>query len=467
LIFNNNLNNKTMKTKHFLVLSLVLSMSISGSQAQVRIGDLSAPRSGVSLDLNGNNNTATTGFGLPVVQLVNSGSAQPLAANFSTLQGVIVYNSTVDPNAGLPEAGIYIAGASSWVRVQMGGETAEYADIVLLTALPATVWLGTGGSESRQLTITTPIDNTENITLYYQWYYVNLGENSTPVAIQDSTAKTFTILAGSDADYKLKNPGEVKKYFCVVRNGTKSVVTTRVRAVYGSGVFLNNDKWLNVLGYNLGVSDAGKSLTPEEQFYKDPGDLTVAGYLYQWGRAEDGHQLRDTMGTDVKGKFLYHGVLSSSTGVAVNDAGQPTDASFKSRFILRDAGTFDWRNYVASNWDDADDPCRKLSLGDGKTWRLPTSDEWPQIYNNNYPENTGKGLRFRPDGTTHTSVFLPAAGYRNRTTGALTVVGAYGGYWSSTVSDTNALHLRFDAITIYPSNINNQSYGFSVRCVSE
>jgi uncharacterized protein (TIGR02145 family) len=454
-----------MKTKHFLVLSLVLSMSIFILQAQVRIGDLSAPRSGVSLDLNGNNNTATTGFGLPVVSLVNSGSTQPLTASFSILQGVIVYNTTVDPSAGLPEAGIYIAGANSWVRVQMGGETAEYADIILLTALPATVWLGTDGSESRQLTITTPIDNT--VTLYYQWYYVDLGENSIPVAIQDSTAKTFTILAGSDIDYKLKNPGEVKKYFCVVRNGTKSVVTTRVRAVYGSGVFLNNDRWLNVLGYNLGVSEEGESLTPAGQFNKEPGDLTVAGYLYQWGRDEDNHQFRDTMVSDVKDKFLYHGVLSSSTGVAVNDAGQPTDASFKSRFILRDAGAYDWCNYIASEWNEAYDPCRKLSLGDNKTWRLPTSDEWPQIYNNNYPENTGKGLRFRPDGTIRTSVFLPAAGYRSRISGALVNVGTNGYYWSSAASGTNALDLTFSATTVLPTNSYNRSTGFSVRCVSE
>jgi uncharacterized protein (TIGR02145 family) len=465
LIFNNNnLNNKTMKTKHFLALSLMLVIAIFTLQAQVRIGDLSAPRSGVSLDLNRSNNTAETGFGLPVVQLVNSGSALPLAANFSTLQGVIVYNTTVDPSAGLPYAGIYVAGANNWVRVQMGGETAEYADIVLLTALPATVWLGTDGSESRQLTIATPIDNTENITLYYQWYYVNLGESEIPVAIPDSTAKTFTISAGSDANYQLKNPGEVKKYFCVVRNGTRSVVTTRVRAVYGSGVFLNNDKWLNVLGYNLGAT--GTTLTPAEQFNKDPGDLTVAGYLYQWGRAEDGHQLRDT--ASVASSFLYHGVLNATDGVAVNvTSGQPTDDNFKTKFILRSAGTFDWRNHTASNWADTADPCRNLSLGDGKTWRLPTSDEWSQIYNNNYPEHTGKGLRFRPDGTTRIGVFLPAAGHRNRSTGALTNVDMFGYYWSSTANGTNALNLNFSATTVNPTTSSSRSGGFSVRCVAD
>jgi uncharacterized protein (TIGR02145 family) len=457
-----------MKTKHFLVLSLVLSMAISVLQAQVRIGDLSAPRSGVSLDLNRNDNTATTGFGLPVVQLVNSGSPLPLAADFATLKGVMVYNETVDPVAGLPYAGIYVAGTSNWVRMQMGSEIEEYADIVLLTALPATVWLGANGAESRQLTITTPIDNT--VTLYYQWYYVDLGENSTPVAIQDSTAKTFTILAGTNASYKLQSAGNVKKYFCVVRNGTKSAVTPRVRAVYGSGVFLNNDRWLNVLGYNLGVSDAGKSLTPEEQFNKDAGDLedpTVAGYLYQWGRDEDGHQLRDTIQKSVV-QFLYRNVLSTNDGVTVNStSGQVDDNDINGRFILRNAGASDWRDYNAATvWNSAYDPCRNVNDGSGKTWRLPSSDEWSQIYNNNYPENTGKGLRFRPDGTTRTSVFLPAAGYRNRITGVLTNAGATGNYWSSTPGGTNALYLSFGA-TVNPSNSSTRSSGFSVRCVAD
>jgi uncharacterized protein (TIGR02145 family) len=103
---------------------------------------------------------------------------------------------------------------------------------------------------------------------------------------------------------------------------------------------------------------------------------------------------------------------------------------------------------------------------DSKTWRLPTSGEWTQIYANNSVENTGKGLRFKPDGT-NTSVFLPAAGYRNRITGVLANVGASGNYWSSAASGTNALSLYFNATTVSPANSNNRSLGFSVRCVAE
>jgi hypothetical protein len=461
-----------MKTKHFLVLSLLLSMAISVLQAQVRIGALSAPRSGIGLDLNRDNNTSATALGLPVVSLVNIASAQPLATDFSTLQGAIVYNTTVGGVSGFDEAGIYLAGTGSWVRLLMSGDATDYADIVLLSALPSTVWLGADGASSRILNIITSIDNVPNVTLSYQWYYV-VGEG-TPVAISSATTKSFTVSAGVE-DYKLQSAGQIKRYFCVVHNGTKSSVTPRVRAVYGSGVFLNNDQWLNVLGYNLGAT--GTTLTPTQQYEQcgnagngGAGAATVSGDLYQWGRDADGHEKRD-----LANDKIYSGVVNETVGVTVDANGQvPNSASdIYGKFITRNdtrennpipAVTNDWRNFLFNNKWETNDPCKGISDG-GKSWRLPTSAEWTQIYNNNYPENTGVGLRFRPDGS-NTSVFLPAAGNRNRANGALAHVGTRGYYWSSSPSSTNASYLNFSA-TVSPAGSYDRSYGFSVRCVAE
>jgi uncharacterized protein (TIGR02145 family) len=156
-----------------------------------------------------------------------------------------------------------------------------------------------------------------------------------------------------------------------------------------------------------------------------------------------------------------HGVTVDAT------TGQITDGNIRGRFILRNAGVYDWRNYTATVWDSASDPCRNVNDDSGKTWRLPSSEEWSQIYNNNYPENTGKGLRFRPDGTTRTSVFLPAPGGRYRSSGALYNVGTYGYYWSSTSSGTNALCLIVNATSVNPTGSSIRSYGSSVRCVAE
>ena len=105
-----------------------------------------------------------------------------------------------------------------------------------------------------------------------------------------------------------------------------------------------------------------------------------------------------------------------------------------------------------------------------------TSSPWSgyaaQTYDGGTPVDE-RGYVFPPvgmsgyDAGTHTQSYWPAAGYRNRTTGALTSPGAYGGYWSATVTGTGAYYLGFNSGGIGPSNGVNRAYGYSVRCVAE
>ncbi|MDR1121486.1 MAG: fibrobacter succinogenes major paralogous domain-containing protein [Dysgonamonadaceae bacterium] len=457
-----------MKTKHFLVLSLILATAIFTLQAQVRIGELSAPRSGISLDLNIRGDTARTALGLPRVKLIDTTNPQPIANNFAALNGAVVYNYSAENGM---DVGIYFAGANSWVKLLAGSDATSDKDIDLLDPLPATVWLGGATLQPRQLTVTTTIDDDPESSLSYRWYY--LGTDGTPVAT-DSTARTFSISNGS-ATHQLTSAGEVKKYFCVVRNGSKSVVTTRVRAVYGTGVFLNNDRWLTVLNYNLGVSSINQNRTPTAQFLETAYTENVVGYLFQWGRAADGHQLRDNPNP------FYTGVESSVNGIATSNLnvgnGQVVNShSAYGKFITRNDVTnskSDWRQYPETSVNSIDapaaawihDPCSSLTDG-GKTWRLPTSSEWVQICANNNVENTGKGLRFKPDGTD-ASIFLPASGVRSRSGGILYDMGSYGHYWSSTSSDANVFTLNFGTTVITPARSVNRAHGMAVRCVSE
>ncbi|WP_195497469.1 hypothetical protein [Alistipes senegalensis] len=62
---------------------------------------------------------------------------------------------------------------------------------------------------------------------------------------------------------------------------------------------------------------------------------------------------------------------------------------------------------------------------------------------------------------------MPASGYRNRTSGALTNVGSNGYSWSSspTQGSTNAGYLNFSASNVNPQNNNYRANGFPVRCV--
>jgi uncharacterized protein (TIGR02145 family) len=339
----------------------------------VRIGDLTPPRSGVVLDLNGSNNTATAGLGLPVVALTDVASPLPLAASFDDLAGVVVYNTAV--GNGL-RVGIYFVAGSQWVRV--------------LTDLDA-------------------ID--------FPFVYTN----------SDHTAGLY------------------------------------------------------MLPYNLGVTDEGKSMTVAQQMEAAKGlnssnDVpAITGYLFQWGRIADGHQLRDT--SSVSGHFLYSGVKYATYGVSVdNTSGQVAEGSDGyGQFILRESMgmTEDWRQYGTNNATNPPtgwihNPCSSVKDG-GKAWRLPTQGEWQQIIANNSPDinstTTPKGLSLRPDGST-ISVFLPAVGYRYFTTGDLYNVGTIGYYWSSSPSSANASSLYFST-TVYPAFNNDRSYGYSIRCVAE
>ena len=122
-------------------------------------------------------------------------------------------------------------------------------------------------------------------------------------------------------------------------------------------------------------------------------------------------------------------------------------------------------------WTEANQPCPP-------GWRLPTQAELTVLDNagSTWHANwngTGVSGRVFPAGATAeqvtdaspTAIFLPAAGYRHSTTGALSEVGVYGDYWSSTADGTiSAQRLWFndDYIFVY---ILTRAYGFSVRCV--
>ncbi len=64
--------------------------------------------------------------------------------------------------------------------------------------------------------------------------------------------------------------------------------------------------------------------------------------------------------------------------------------------------------------------------------------------------------------------YSAASGYRERTSGALSSVGAGGWAWSSSpyaAGNASAGYLGFKASNVYPLYGNERAYGFTVRCV--
>lgn len=64
------------------------------------------------------------------------------------------------------------------------------------------------------------------------------------------------------------------------------------------------------------------------------------------------------------------------------------------------------------------------------------------------------------------AALIPASGNRNNSNGGLNNVGSNGYYWSASPnSATNGYNLNFNSTNVNPSNNNNRTNGFPVRCV--
>ncbi|MCX6266121.1 MAG: hypothetical protein NTW16_02005, partial [Bacteroidetes bacterium] len=112
-----------------------------------------------------------------------------------------------------------------------------------------------------------------------------------------------------------------------------------------------------------------------------------------------------------------------------------------------------------SDWIAANDPCN-IELG--TTWRIPTFEEWYNVYNTggwtNWNDSWNSGLKL------HAAGYLWGLAYLG---GSLSSRGVYGYYWSSMQYDaTNGSHLYFDTgdMTMF---YREKAYGFSIRCLKD
>ena len=91
-------------------------------------------------------------------------------------------------------------------------------------------------------------------------------------------------------------------------------------------------------------------------------------------------------------------------------------------------------------------------------YRLPTEAEWNAEVNSWISNN--------PAGAIASSLKLPMAGGRSRSSGSLFSVSANGFYWSSTVSGSGARRLGFSSGPAYMYN-DGRALGVSVRCIKD
>ncbi|GHT51365.1 hypothetical protein FACS189440_20280 [Bacteroidia bacterium] len=483
-----------MKKMIFLMLTLFF-LGAASMNSQVRIGGTDDPNDNALLDLNETDasNDATKGLGLPRVALLETAQPVPLSSHVA---GMMVYNTQTRNDV---KAGVYFNDGGKWIPLlsDAAAQIPGSEPPIIFLRNPNRIWLEVNGSAVDTLGFELSAADKSKFT--YQWYQRDpVTLNSTPVAgatndsilINGSGTKAMTRAA-----LGVTEEGKVYQYYCVVISGSQYAMSGTGRVVYGSGAYIANNGWLKLAPANLGANqtmtvaqqlaykpDASNSGTVNDKNY----DPDVYGDWYQWGRKKDNHQDRKTPSTGT-----YAGLLSTPEGLATTDLdayGQVATTAV-GQFIQRNGGTtYDWRQYPetadnsmaspANAWTWGDpvkgitslDPCKAQN----PSWRVPTQYEWAQLQANNTwvwkesGDGTANGYEIKPGGLSKaTSLFLPAAGYRNRNGGAQYSVGANGHYWSSTPTSANAYNLGFNSTSVNAASTNNRSYGFTVRCIAE
>ena len=210
--------------------------------------------------------------------------------------------------------------------------------------------------------------------------------------------------------------------------------TTTDRINYYSG-----NSWVNLAPAQ---GAAGVLLSSTGQFWMDKNlgagqiatsstDANSYGFLYQWGRNTDGHQLRTP---------------STAAG--------PVVAGTEGSDFITSSG--DWLTVQDdTRWNGSSkgvhDPCP-----DG--FRVPTEAEL-NSEQELFPSNNATGA-------FESALKLSVAGIRNGSNAALSFVGSYGFYWSSTVDGTSARYLYFFSSGAGMLN-RDRANGISVRCLQE
>ena len=168
-------------------------------------------------------------------------------------------------------------------------------------------------------------------------------------------------------------------------------------------------------------------------------DALAYGDLYQWGRASDGHQCRN-----------------STTTSTLSSTGQPANAYF----ILAPNAPNDWITPQDTNlWQGVNGINNPCPSG----YRIPTETElnnerlsWVQAPISS--TNTSAGAFASP-------LKLPLSG-RLGITGTLSNVGTGGYYWSSMVSSTSSRYLYFSSSFASMDNLARAN-GYTVRCIKD
>lgn len=434
----------TIKNK-FIALILIMFCSLS-SMAQVGVGT-NSPNANAALDI-----TSTT-QGMLFPRLT---TAQRDAIG-SPAKGLTIFNTTLD----CIQTNIGTTTVPVWKCLAATNDTTKGTAVISAydcnIASTGTLLVGTAVSGVTQTIKATVITggtynistNTVNgITFSASGSFVGTGDQQIVLtATGTPTAKgsnTFTLTTAPNCSFD--RYASITGYYANVGGTIKDFAKSNLGA----------DTSLNAFTYVQGNAD---------------GSGGTLGYLYQWGRQTDGHELRNSekvsgpQNAAIAGKFII------PTAITPNDWISP-----QNDYLWGDGTTT-----TLSPAKAVDDPC---PVG----FKIPSQNQWNRLYRDGTPSGlsadatyntwtwTGKGYMLKPSNTNGDyTLYLPAAGYRRWQEGNLMHVGSIGYYWSSGKSSLTATAGSYMYIStngggsnaeIYPNGQALRGNGFSIRCIA-
>ncbi len=205
-----------------------------------------------------------------------------------------------------------------------------------------------------------------------------------------------------------------------------------VQTVTGSG----GRTWMAI---NLGASEVATSKT----------DANAYGDLYQWGRAAEGHQKRNSPT-----------IATQATSAEPN----PKQDAWYGKFITNTSSQHDWlatpNNNLWQGVSGTNNPCPS-------GFRIPTQTEWNSEGHAWEPNRNDNGAFASP-------LKITDAGFREKSDGSLQEVGNMGFYWTSTTRVKNGVdytdYMRINSAQAYVNYVDDnftRCRGASVRCIKD
>lgn len=193
------------------------------------------------------------------------------------------------------------------------------------------------------------------------------------------------------------------------------------------------------LQQNLGSTQVATTMT----------DTNSYGDLFQWGRWDDGHQVRNSSTVSMPSVNNPSGL----TGITSFIIGSGTSNYWWSSNALTDK--WSGENIAAMTSEVGVDPCKAIGQG----WRLPTQSDWTTAV-------SAEGIS-NPASAFNSRLKLPAAGNRSPIDATFTYEGQRGYYWSSDVSGSGGKYLYIGTTIANASSGGPRGQGQSLRCIKE